>query len=149
MYLVLSALTSSPIFPAVLSVFLTNIKVCQYVAVSTTKHLPRYPRMAVPSFAVSSSQRREQSVPSCVHHVPSVVIAMPTEDMTGRIPVCYGKRKSNPGHPSRSHCSTELNRYPIFLHSTKCKNIQDYVYMKLTFVTGPYKCPNVDRHVLH
>ena len=61
------------------------------------------------------------SRPSCVHHVPSVVAAMPTEDMTGRIPVCYGKRKSNPGHLSRSHCSAELNMYTKFLHSRKCK----------------------------
>jgi hypothetical protein len=60
-------------------------------------------------------------MPSYVHHVPSAVTAMPTEDMTGRIPVCYGKRKSSPCHLSRSHCSAELNRYTIFLHSRKCK----------------------------
>jgi hypothetical protein len=57
---------------------------------------------------------------SCVHHVPSAVTAMPTEGMTGRIPACYGKRKSNPGHLSRSHCSAELNWYTTFLHSRKC-----------------------------
>ena len=60
-------------------------------------------------------------MPSCVHHVPPAVTAIPTEDMTGRIPVCYGKRKSNPGDLSGSQCSAELNRYTTSLHSRKCK----------------------------